>query len=67
MMKICPKRYLNPSDAESNLIVTYTFDKEKNNWIYSNSKFYFFNIDEYQLYDYSEELGPTIDNFKYTF
>ncbi|MDM8161513.1 hypothetical protein QUH73_16955 [Labilibaculum sp. K2S] len=53
------------ADAESNLIITYSYNRSLKGWSYYESQYYFFNIDEYQFRDYSEELGPLIDNFTY--
>ena len=55
------------NDAESNLIITYQYDKDLKNWKYIDCIESFFYNDGINKLDFSNELGPTIDNFKYTF
>jgi len=55
------------NDAESNLIITYQYDKDLKNWKYIDCIESFFYNDGINKLDFSNELGPTIDNFKFTF
>lgn len=59
--------FLLKNDAESNLIITYQYDKDLKNWKYIDCIESFFYNDGINKLDFSNELGPTIDNFKYTF
>ena len=52
-------------DATTDLIITYKYDRDIKNWRYDNTVMYDFVANTKELYDLSEEVGPTIDNFTY--
>jgi hypothetical protein len=59
--------FLLKNDAESDLIITYKYKNEIKNWIYFDCIESFHNNNGINKIDLSDELGPTIDNFNYTF
>lgn len=52
-------------DATSDLITTYTYDAGIKNWRYQKTIMYDFIANTKENFDSSEELGPTIDQFRY--
>lgn len=52
-------------DAEFNLIITYKYNKELNNWVYEKCEEFLIAHGISTPYDLQEKLGPTIDNFTY--
>ena len=59
--------FLLKNDAESDLIITYQYNNVIKNWLYIDCIEKFHNNDGINKLDFSNELGPTIDNFRYIF
>lgn len=59
--------FLLKNDAESDLIITYQYKNDLKNWIYIDCIESFHSNNGINRIDLSNELGPTIDNFKYSF
>ncbi|MEM4326149.1 MAG: hypothetical protein QXU40_02515 [Candidatus Pacearchaeota archaeon] len=53
------------NDAETDIVVTYRFDKTINNWRFEKSEEYYFIDGTLDPINLSDKLGPTIDNFTY--
>lgn len=53
------------NDAETDLVITYKFDKSINNWRFEKSEQYYFIDETLDSINLSDKLGPTIDNFTY--
>ncbi len=53
------------SDATTDYITTYSYDKSLKNWRYKKTIMYDFVSNTKENYDSSEQLGPLINNFTY--
>ena len=53
------------NDAETDIVITYKYDKTIKNWRFEKSEEYYFIDSTLDPIDLSNKLGPTIDNFTY--
>ncbi|NDV45668.1 hypothetical protein D0T49_01205 [Paludibacter sp. 221] len=53
------------SEAKEDLVLTYRFNLEKQNWLYENAELHDYALNEITPIDLRDKVGPSIDNFTY--